>query len=143
MANNEIPVIPEYDSTPFPPTEGDAPFDPFNRKKKKKLQSKNLPDIALISLKGLKGKKRKKAIKHNENAIKQNAKKATVRQTRIEKEFEGVKKKHKELTNEPLDMYEYGPAVRDLMGDKNQQKINKGGYIKKYANGGSVRAARF
>ena len=97
--------------------------------------------LETISLKGLSGKDLEKAQKHNDWAIKENAKQATRKQKRLEQGLKELEEKH----GETLDKYEHGWGLPALMGEEYQQKIKRGGIVrkKKYSRGGGVRAARF
>ena len=97
--------------------------------------------IATVSLKGLSGQDLKDAQKHNTWAIKENAKKSTRKQKRLEQGLKELEEKH----DETLDKYEHGWGLPELMGEEYQQKIKRGGIVrkKKYSRGGGVRAARF
>ena len=74
----------------------------------------------------------------SERIREKNRKQMNSLQKQLEYEYEGMQREAKEL-GEPLPG---GLTVKSIMGKKYRQKINKGGYVKKYAKGGGVRAVR-
>tara|TARA_R100000656_G_scaffold34055_1_gene29225 strand:+ start:224 stop:637 length:414 start_codon:yes stop_codon:yes gene_type:complete len=115
--------------------------DLSRRSKYYKMEKIRDTPIATVSLKGLSGQDLKDAQKHNDWAIKENAKQATRKQKRLEQGLKELEEKH----GETLDKYEHGWGLPELMGEEYQQKIKRGGIVrkKKYSRGGGVRAARF
>ncbi len=115
--------------------------DLSRRPKYYKMEKIRDTPIAIVSLKGLSGQDLKDAQKHNDWAIKENAKQATRKQKRLEQGLKELEEKH----GETLDKYEHGWVLPELMGEEYQQKIKRGGIVrkKKYSRGGGVRKARF
>ena len=82
----------------------------------------------------------KYAKQQSENEREKKRKEMDRLQKQLEKEYKGMQREAKRLTGRSI---KSGPTVRDIMGKEYRQGVAKGGYIKKYARGGGVRAARF
>jgi len=122
MANNKIPIIPEYDTTPLPRMRGDKSFKPFQEKPKDKRRKEQAEKMATDEF--------RQAMK-KPGAIEKYA-----RQGWEEDRSKRILKERQERAKQK-------GAIQDIMKGKTPyQDVAKGGYIKKYAKGGGVRKVR-
>ena len=135
IPGKKIPVIPEYDTTPLPRMRGDKSFKPFSPEEI--FRTKPLDITELVKSDKRKEQAEEMATDEFRQAMKKpGAIEKYARSGWEEERSKRVRKERQERAKEK-------GVIQDMMKGKTPyQDVAKGGYVKKYANGGGVRKVR-